>query len=110
MRLFTKQFSMMTGCCRSSFSDFASKFAKDERYRGVDKVRDKEDLFKDFVSELRRKEKDESRMLKDKVRTSVVRFSPQRWPARGCRAGRLVDTYTISHKCASYYVQLGVVG
>ena len=54
-------------CFRSSFNDFASKHGKDERYRGVDKLRDREDLFKEFVSELRRKEKDESRQQKDKV-------------------------------------------
>ena len=52
---------------RSSFSDFASKYSKDERYRGIDKVRDKEDIFKDYVSELRRKEKEESRHQKEKV-------------------------------------------
>ena len=33
----------------------------------MDKLRDREDLFKEFVSELRRKEKDESRQQKDKV-------------------------------------------
>ena len=55
---------------RSSFSDFASKYSKDERYRGIDKVRDKEDIFKDYVSELRRKEKEESRHQKEKVTSS----------------------------------------
>ena len=52
---------------RSSFNDFASKHGKDERYRGVDKLRDREDLFKEFVSELRRKEKEESKEKKEKV-------------------------------------------
>ena len=54
-------------CFRSSFNDFASKHGKDERYRGVDKLRDREDLFKEFVSELRRKEKEESKEKKEKV-------------------------------------------
>ena len=57
---------------RSSFSDFAGKFAKDERFKGIEKMRDREALFADFVSELRRKEKEESRNQKEKV--SVFRL------------------------------------
>ena len=52
---------------RSSFSDFASKFSKEERFRGIDKMRDKEDLFKDYIADLRRREKEESKNLKEKV-------------------------------------------
>ena len=33
-------------------------------------MRDKEDLFKDFVADLRRKEKEESKNLKEKVQQS----------------------------------------
>jgi transcription elongation regulator 1 len=60
---------------RSSFSDLCqSKYAKDERFRAVEKMRDKEDLFKDFIAEIRRREKEESRSQKEKVSRS---FSPQ---------------------------------
>ena len=58
--------------CRSSFSDLCqSKHSKDERFRAVEKMRDKEELFKDFIAEVRRREKEESRSLKEKVRRAV---------------------------------------
>ena len=52
---------------RSSFSDFASKYGKDERFKGIEKMRDREGLFSDYVNELRRKEKEEKSSQKEKV-------------------------------------------
>jgi len=52
---------------KSSFSDFASKYGKEERFRGIEKMRDREALFSDYVSDLRRKEKEESKSQKEKV-------------------------------------------
>ena len=54
--------------CRSSFSDFASKYGKDDRFKGIDKMREREGLFADYLIELRYKEKEESRTQKEKVR------------------------------------------
>ena len=60
---------------KSSFSDFASKHGKDERFKGVDKMRDRENLFNDFITNLRRRDREEKSALKDKVRLdSVVQF------------------------------------
>ena len=52
---------------RSSFSDFAAKYGKDERFKGIEKMKDRESLFRDFTDELRRHEKDDSRSQKEKV-------------------------------------------
>ena len=52
---------------RSSFSDFAAKYSKEERFRAIEKMRDREAMFTDYVSELRRKEKEEARSHKEKV-------------------------------------------
>ena len=54
-------------CCRASFSDFAAKYSKEERFKGIEKMRDRESIFNDYVSEVRRREKEESRSLKEKV-------------------------------------------
>lgn len=54
---------------KSSFSDFAAKFAKEERFKGIEKMRDREALFSDYVAELRRKEKEESRSQKEKLKS-----------------------------------------
>lgn len=53
--------------CRSSFSDFASKYGKDERFKGIEKMKDRESLFRDFTDDLRRHEKEDQRSQKDKV-------------------------------------------
>ncbi len=52
---------------RSSFSDFASKYGKEERFKGIEKMRDREGLFSGYVSDLRRKEKEEKSNQKEKV-------------------------------------------
>ena len=52
---------------RSSFSDFASKYGKDERFKAIEKMREREALFSDFVSDVRRKEKEEKSQQKEKV-------------------------------------------
>ena len=52
---------------RSSFSDFAAKYSKDERFRGVEKMRERESIFQDYVSDLRRKEKEDKASQKEKV-------------------------------------------
>ncbi|KHN82103.1 Transcription elongation regulator 1 [Toxocara canis] len=44
---------------RSSFSSFASKWGKDSRFKGVEKMREKEDIFNEYVQELYKKEKEE---------------------------------------------------
>ncbi|VDO61164.1 unnamed protein product [Heligmosomoides polygyrus] len=51
---------------KSSFSSFGSKFGKDPRFKAVEKMRDREDLFNEFVGELHKKEKEERREKKEK--------------------------------------------
>lgn len=52
---------------RSSFSDFAQKNGKDERFKGIEKMRDREGLFNEFILEVRRREKDEKNQKKETV-------------------------------------------
>uniref|UniRef100_A0A0M3JE75 AT20168p (inferred by orthology to a D. melanogaster protein) n=2 Tax=Anisakis simplex TaxID=6269 RepID=A0A0M3JE75_ANISI len=53
---------------RSSFSSFASKWGKDSRFKGVEKMREKEDIFNEYVQELYKKEKEERREKKEKIK------------------------------------------
>lgn len=53
---------------RSNFSDFCSRYSRDERYKAIEKMRERENLFNDFLSELRRREKDEKHQKKEQVR------------------------------------------
>ena len=52
---------------RSSFTDFASKYGRDERFKGMEKSREREALFQAYLSDLRRREKEKCNQ-KDKVR------------------------------------------
>ena len=78
---------------RASFSDFAAKYSKEERFKGIEKMRDRESLFNDFVQEVRRKEREESRSLKEKV--CLVTRQAQRAPGfMWSHVNRIMDIYT----------------
>ncbi|CAB3405168.1 unnamed protein product [Caenorhabditis bovis] len=57
---------------KSSFSSFSSKFGKDSRFKGVERMRDREDMFNDFVGELYKKEKEEKKAKKEKLKAAFV--------------------------------------
>ena len=42
---------------RSSFSEFAGKFGRDDRFKAIDKMRERESLFNEYMLEVRRREK-----------------------------------------------------
>lgn len=52
---------------RSSFSDFAQKYGKEDRFKGIEKMRDREGLFNEYILEVRRREKDEKVQKKETV-------------------------------------------
>lgn len=54
--------------CRSSFNDFAQKHSKDERFRNVEKTRERESLFNEFLLEVRKREKEEKTAKREQVR------------------------------------------
>ena len=45
----------------------ASKFAKDERFKAIEKMRERESIFNEYLSDLRKKEKEERILQKEKV-------------------------------------------
>lgn len=53
---------------RSSFSEFCQRYGKDERYKAIEKVRERESLFNEFLLEVRRREKEEKLQKKEQVR------------------------------------------
>lgn len=52
---------------RSSFSDFAQKYAKDERFKNVEKMREREGLFNEYLIEVRKREKEEKSHRREQV-------------------------------------------
>lgn len=52
---------------RSTYSDFSSKHGKDTRFRNIERSRDRETLFNEFIVELKRKERDDKEKQREKV-------------------------------------------
>ena len=52
---------------KTSFSSFSQKQGKDERFRKIEKLRERETLFQDYINELRKKERDDKSSRKEKV-------------------------------------------
>lgn len=65
---------------RSSFSEFAQKYGKDDRFKVIEKIRERESLFNEFIVEVRKREKEDKQNRKEQV-------SYDRWivlPWSGC--------------------------
>ncbi|KAG8128683.1 hypothetical protein E2320_015499 [Naja naja] len=55
---------------RTTFSEFAAKHAKDSRFKAIEKMKDREALFNEFITAARKKEKEDSKTRGEKVRFS----------------------------------------
>ncbi|MEE6479517.1 hypothetical protein FKM82_012273 [Ascaphus truei] len=53
---------------RATFSEFAAKHAKDARFKAIEKMKDRESLFSEFMIAARKKEKEDSKSKGEKVR------------------------------------------
>ncbi|XP_022246248.1 transcription elongation regulator 1-like isoform X2 [Limulus polyphemus] len=61
---------------KSMFSDFAQKYGKDERFKNIEKMRDREIMFNDYLQDLRRKEREERSSQREKVSTVLRTRKP----------------------------------
>jgi len=52
--------------CRTTFTEFSTRHSKDERFRAIEKVRDRESWFHEYVGELKSREKEETNRPNDK--------------------------------------------
>ncbi|XP_065216790.1 transcription elongation regulator 1 [Planococcus citri] len=57
---------------KSSFSDFSSKYGKDERFRNIEKMRERESLFNEFILDVRKREKEEKNHKKEQIRREFL--------------------------------------
>lgn len=57
---------------RTSYSEFSSKNSKDERYKNIEKSREREGLFNEFMVELRKLEKEEKALRREQVSNFII--------------------------------------
>ncbi|KAG7329288.1 hypothetical protein KOW79_007462 [Hemibagrus wyckioides] len=53
---------------RTTFSEFAAKHARDARFKAIEKMKDRESIFSEFMTSLKKKEKENSKNRGEKVR------------------------------------------
>ncbi|KAK2540591.1 transcription elongation regulator 1 isoform X3 [Columba livia] len=53
---------------RTTFSEFAAKHAKDSRFKAIEKMKDREALFNEFITAARKKEKEDSKSRGEKIK------------------------------------------
>lgn len=53
---------------RTSFNEFCIHHSKDERFKKIEKMRERETLFNDFIAETRRREREKIITQRDQVR------------------------------------------
>ncbi|XP_065370145.1 transcription elongation regulator 1 [Calliphora vicina] len=72
---------------KSSFSDFCQRFGKDERYKAIEKVRERESLFNEYLLDVRRREKEEKQQKKEQIRKDFIEMLRERGDSldRHCR-------------------------
>jgi transcription elongation regulator 1 len=59
---------------KSSFADFSAngKYSRDERFKQIDKMKERESLFNDYLSDLRKQEKEQKYADKEKLKKAYV--------------------------------------
>ncbi|XP_041049424.1 transcription elongation regulator 1-like isoform X1 [Carcharodon carcharias] len=55
---------------RSTFSDFAAKYGKDSRFKAIEKMKDRESMFIEFITSVRKREKEDSKSRTEKIKVN----------------------------------------
>ncbi|KAG5844264.1 hypothetical protein ANANG_G00160530 [Anguilla anguilla] len=102
---------------RTTFSEFASKHAKDSRFKAIEKMKDREAIFIEFMTALRKKEKEDSKNRGEKVKQDFFELladhhleGQQRWSKvkdklEGDQRYKAVDSSAAREELYKQYVE-----
>ncbi|XP_053683234.1 transcription elongation regulator 1 [Sabethes cyaneus] len=57
---------------KSSFSEFAQKYGKDDRFKVIEKIRERESLFNEYIVEVRKREKEDKQNKREQIRKDFM--------------------------------------
>lgn len=57
---------------KTIFNDFATRYSKDERFRGIEKMRERESLFNDYQDDLRKRDKEDKYKEREKLKKDFI--------------------------------------
>ncbi|XP_061384877.1 transcription elongation regulator 1-like isoform X2 [Danaus plexippus] len=57
---------------KSSFTEFSGKYSRDERFKNIEKMRDRETYFNEYIAEVRKKEKDDKDRKREQAKTEYL--------------------------------------
>ncbi|XP_055593491.1 transcription elongation regulator 1 [Uranotaenia lowii] len=57
---------------KSSFSEFAQKYGKDSRFKVIEKIRERESYFNEYIVEVRKREKEDKQNRKEQIRKDFL--------------------------------------
>ncbi|XP_001847600.2 transcription elongation regulator 1 [Culex quinquefasciatus] len=57
---------------KSSFSEFAQRYGKDDRFKVIEKIRERESLFNEFIVEVRKREKEDKQNRREQIRKDFL--------------------------------------
>lgn len=63
---------------KSSFSEFAQKYGKDDRFKVIEKIRERESLFNEFIVEVRKREKEDKQNRREQIRKDFLAMLRER--------------------------------
>lgn len=69
--MYTHVFFSVPSLKRTTFSEFAQKHGRDQRFKGIDKMREREALFNEFMLQVRKQAKQDTMAKSEKVRDLV---------------------------------------
>lgn len=80
---------------RLTYAEFAKKYSNFEQFKLIEKIRDREQLFHEFIDELKKKERDEKQKEKDKAKDNFLELlkENQRLFDRHSRFSELRDRF-----------------
>ena len=83
-------------CFRTAFSDFAAKHGKHEVFKAIEKMKDREALFTEYLTDIKKKDKESSKTKHDKVRCLCSVSVPWAYQVRFLRIFIVLTTKQIT--------------